>query len=394
MHPRRIPRILALLAIPALLCGGAGILRAQEKGETLPAADSASIDFPANVPHGTWDFDEWPGVDHEAVYEKNFVNNRSDSDRIKIDYAATSFDADDHEGYLKEPGALRKHGFEDIRDLLRAGEKGRVLLGIFTHPDDDLLLAGGLLSAAKREGWDVRVFLMSNGADGSLGESDTASPALGGYNAIGIRRDLSLKIVTDARGEENEKVVAQYAAILGVPVKIARADFFIAGKRIVRFGDAAGTDSRSTFIPGGVIRGALEQAIDRIVAQAHPAILVTHGSDGEYGNAYHRAVREAALDAGRRAGIAGSCLRLGGFPEYNFHDQIRYFLDLDAEGGEAHRLKWEALKAVPALFRPGANFDAVWNPAVRGSPGVFMKDYGYTARDGYPPRYEFFSVAE
>lgn len=114
------------------------------------------FDFPVNIKHGTYDFDEWPGVDRPVVYRSIFSFNRSKNDRYKIDYRASNFDKDDHEGYLKSIPELTKRGFTNIEkffDEKFKNKKDVVILAIFAHPDDEALIAGGFFSWAKGRGY-------------------------------------------------------------------------------------------------------------------------------------------------------------------------------------------------------------------------------------------------
>lgn len=349
------------------------------------------FDIPFNIHHGTWDFDEWPGIDHDVIYLSDFMNNRDPNDKFKIDYFHSRFDSNDHEGYLKSQNELIKHGFQNITSLLGEDTHNKKLLGIFTHPDDELLLAGGLMAQAKKFGWDVIAYLTSNGSDGSEGESDEPSTQLGGYNAFGIKPGFQIKIVTDKKGENNISVVKKYSEILGIDVHIITTDLIVGDKRIVQFGDASGTNPVLTFFNNSPFKSYLKKSIIDIIRKEKPRIIITHGTDGEYGNFYHQVVHDIIVEVVSEINKEDEIVLLSGFPEYNFHDHITHFLDLYEDNFSAWNKKYEALKAIPSLYFPGADFDKPWYPTDSLKNRVFMKDYGFTPIAGEPPRYEYFS---
>lgn len=352
-----------------------------------------NYDLPLDVPHGTWDFDEWPGVDHSVVYKKDFLYNNDSTDQFKIDYTNSLFDEDDHCGYLRTPLELESHGFKNISSELHRSSPNK-LIGIFTHPDDELLLAGGLLTAAKNFGWDVKVYLVSNGADGSFGEDSVRSLELNGFNAFGVTRDYQLKIVTDIKADSNRKAIDRYAKILNIPIEIIRVDFSIGEKRIVQLGDASGTEPRLTYNRGSPFRDLLRAGIWKIIDDEQPQIVITHGSDGEYGNYFHCVVHDLVCDIVMNTTQKNTIRLFTGFPEFNIHDHITHYLDLSDSNRVAWITKYDALRSIPYLNYPGTDYDKPWDPHDSFPDGLFVKDYGYTPQTGEPPRYEFFSEVD
>jgi LmbE family N-acetylglucosaminyl deacetylase len=357
--------------------------------KATPEMFKPGYDIPAGIPHGTWDFDEWPGVDHAVVYKQNYMYNSTPNEKVKIDYQLSVFDKDDHEGYLKTPGQLSEHGFTDFTKVLRS-TKNKTMVGIFTHPDDEVLLAGGLLAAAAEENWKVKAYLISNGSDGSEGQSDDATENLGGYNAIGVMPDGSVMVKTDVMGVKKLEIIRTYAAQLGVPVEVMTVDVTVLGKRLVQLGEVPGLDFTKTFGTGSEYRRAIYEAVERIINDSKPSIVLTHGTDGEYGNLMHKyagdIVREIASEKGdTRSFDVYSC-----FPEYNISDHITHFIDLSANNYSARNKKWNAIKNISFLFKEGSDFDKPWDPNDSYMDGVFVKDYGYDPTTAEPPRYEFF----
>ena len=138
------------------------------------------------------------------------------------------------------------------------------------------------------------------------------------------------------------------------------------------------------------MREAMQQAIDALIFRDRPDLVITHGSDGEYGSYFHKTVHVLVKSAVQKARQSFSCSLFTGFPEYNYHDQITHYLDLEGGGGEAHARKTRAFRGITYVYRQGNDYDKPWNPNDDLMDGVFVKDYGYTPSDGVPPRYEFF----
>ncbi|MDH7514515.1 MAG: PIG-L family deacetylase [Bacteroidota bacterium] len=355
-----------------------------------PSMFRRGYDIPRGISHGTWDFDEWPGVDHPVVYKHDYMYNSVPGEKNKIDYFLSVFDEDDHEGYLKSPRDLLQRGFHDLAArILQDSGKGKILLGVFAHPDDEVLLAGGLLAYAARKGWNVKVILVSNGADGSAGTSEQPSDLLGGYNSAGYFKDRHLRIVTDRAGINKLETIKRYAAILGIDISVLPVDTVVERKRIVQIGEVPGTDFALSFGETSFLHVAIERALARRIEEPCPTIVLTHGSDGEYGSALHKLVRSLAIRHVENTSC-GNVELYSGFPEYNSSDHITHFIDLHRDNRESWEVKWNAVKAIDFLYKPGADFDKPWDPTDQFLDGVFVKDYGYTCETAEPPRYEFY----
>lgn len=381
LRPFAVTAILAALVLPSART------LAQNQPHTLdPSMYRIGFDIPAGVAHGTWDFDEWPGVDHKVVYVTDFMYGDGGNERIKIDYRLSVFDADDHTGYLRTPEALSSR-FTDMRSAIMSAKNILVVMG---HPDDEVLLAGGLLATAALAGKKVRVVLVSNGADGSKGFRDDADAGLGGYNSAGVMPDGRVRVGTDLMGLEKPGIARRYGQALGVDIDILPVSFEMDGRKVVQIGEYMGFDFKKSFGPGSVMREAMGKAIDDLVFRERPDLVVTHGSDGEYGSYFHKTVHVLVKSAVQKARERFSCTLYTGFPEYNYHDRITHFLDLDADGGVARTRKHRAFRGISYVFRDGNDYDKPWNPNDSLMDGVFVKDYGYTPTDGIPPRYEFF----
>ena len=380
----------------ACLCGFILFSHVAAQTSTVPSKATPEMfrkgfDIPAGIPHGTWDFDEWPGIDHPVVYKSDYMYNSTPSEKVKIDYFLSVFDKDDHEGYLKTPEELVKHGFVDMDKLVKSGVNGRkTMLGIFSHPDDEVLLCGGLLAYAINHGWNVSVILVSNGADGSKGQKDVPSEAIQAFNSVGIMPNGQVVVKTDAMAEEKNQIVKDYGSTLGADIEILSLDMMIAGKKVGQIGEQPGLDFPRTFGPESEIRMKLKERLAERIGQINPSIVLTHGRNGEYANYLHKTVHDLMTEILADKVSNGDVALFTCFPEYNYDDNITHFLDLYRENKVAWQKKWDTFKAIPFLYEPGKDFDKPWDPNDTLLDGVFVKDYGYTPETAEPPRYEFF----
>lgn len=364
---------------------------AQNVPHTLdPSVFRAGYDIPAGVPHGTWDFDEWPGVDHRVVYVKDFMYGDGGNEKIKIDYKLSVFDADDHTGYLRTPEVLSTR-FADMASVIGGARK---IIAIMAHPDDEILLAGGLLAYAALQGKNVKVQLVSNGADGSMGFKDDPDPVLGGYNCAGVMANGSVRVATDLMGLQKVIIARRYAQSLGVDISVLPVRYEMDGKQVVQIGEYMGFDFKKSFGPGSVMREAMQRSIDELLARERPDVVITHGSDGEYGNYFHKTINVLVKSAVQKIRGSFSCTLYTAFPEYNYGDRITHYLDLDANGSQARTRKHLAFKGITFVYKSGNDYDKPWNPNDNLMDGVFVKDYGYTPSEGLPPRYEFFQKVD
>ncbi len=373
--------LLAVITVPAA---------AQDVPHTLdPSMYRTGYDIPAGVAHGTWDFDEWPGVDHRVVYTREFMYGEP-GEKIKIDYGLSVFDSDDHMGYLRTPATLSER-FASMEEVLSGAKK---VIGVFAHPDDEVLLAGGALARAAALGKGGAVYLVSNGADGSEGFDDDEADALGGYNCAGVMADGSVRVATDLKGLQKPRIARRYGQSLGIDIRVLPVRYELDGETLVQIGEYPGLDFKKSFGPGSVMRSAIERSIDELLRREKPDVILTHGSGGEYGNYLHKAVYEIVRQSAGRLRGSMRVQLFTGYPEYNYGDSITHFLDLDAANGEARRRKHEAFRGISYVFRAGNDYDKPWNPNDALMDGVFVKDYGYTPTEGRPPRYEFFQFVE
>jgi LmbE family N-acetylglucosaminyl deacetylase len=139
------------------------------------------------------------------------------------------------------------------------------VLAISAHPDDDSLFAGGALAKWAGEGYDVYTLCTTRGEGGEVGE-----PPVGPPERLGELREAEERCAAAALGERDVfflDYVDPNMEIDGIACPIdASLDEFTAA-----------------------IRAYLERL--------RPAIVITHGSDGEYGHPQHRFTHQAVREA-------------------------------------------------------------------------------------------------
>jgi LmbE family N-acetylglucosaminyl deacetylase len=147
------------------------------------------------------------------------------------------------------------------------------IVSIGAHPDDETAFAGGMLAKYASEGHDVFIVSVTRGEGGEAGD-----PPLSSLDQLGATREGELRCAAAALG-------ARDVSFLGfVDPRIAIGE------------------------PGRAIDATLDElvaAIRREIDRLRPDVVITHGSNGEYGHAQHifthQAVRTAlAAPAGWR----------------------------------------------------------------------------------------------
>ena len=145
------------------------------------------------------------------------------------------------------------------------------ILVISAHPDDETLFCGGTLARYARQGHAIYILETTRGEGGEVGEP----PLTTRENLAAFR----------------EQEVREAACILG-----ARDIFFLpyTDPYMEINGIARRIDAPLTKFAG---------AIDRYVRKIGPDLIITHGSNGEYGHPQHIYTHQAtrlALDSGHR----------------------------------------------------------------------------------------------
>lgn len=140
----------------------------------------------------------------------------------------------------------------------------RVLV-IAAHPDDETAFCGGTIAKHAAEGHDVYILLTTRGEGGERGEPPLCTPA-----ELGAVREAEARAAAAALGAHD---------VLFLP-----------------FGDPlVGPDN--TLYPINVTLEEFAQAIAGVLLKLRPDLILTHGSNGEYGHPQHIFTHQAVFAA-------------------------------------------------------------------------------------------------
>jgi N-acetylglucosamine malate deacetylase 2 len=139
------------------------------------------------------------------------------------------------------------------------------VLAVSAHPDDDTLFAGGTLAKYSAEGHDVYTLCTTRGEGGEVGE-----PPVGPKERLGVLREAEARCAAQALGER----------------EIFFLDFVDPHMEID--GEAS---------PIAATLDEFAAAIAEHLARLQPDVVITHGSDGEYGHPQHRFTHQAVRAA-------------------------------------------------------------------------------------------------
>ncbi len=142
------------------------------------------------------------------------------------------------------------------------------IIVVFAHPDDETMLAGGTLALLAKLGADVHYFSVTRGEGGDLGE-----PALCTRDQVGAMREQELVCAVRALGGSSLHFMDYIDPTVGIDNELFAFD-----------GDEA------VFA---------EKIMDEI-RTLRADVVISHGSDGEYGHPahlkVHRGVKKALLN--------------------------------------------------------------------------------------------------
>lgn len=151
------------------------------------------------------------------------------------------------------------------------------LLSIGAHPDDETMLAGGTLAWAARAGLDVRILCVTRGEGGEVGE-----PPVTTQERLGEAREAELRCAAAALGARD---------VVFLPF----VDPLI---------QSAGVDPAppETLFRIDAAPEQFEEAIVAAIRRVRADVILTHGTNGEYGHPQHvythETVRRAFISAG------------------------------------------------------------------------------------------------
>ncbi len=152
-----------------------------------------------------------------------------------------------------------------------------VVLAIGAHPDDETMLAGGTLAWAAAKGLTVQILSVTRGEGGEVGE-----PAVTTQERLGEVREAELRAAVASLG--------------------------VAGVEFLPYLDPLVTHTGKDPAPATAlfrIAAALDEftgAIVAVIRRLHADVLLTHGSNGEYGHPQHIYTHEAVRAAFAAAG--------------------------------------------------------------------------------------------
>ena len=146
------------------------------------------------------------------------------------------------------------------------------VLAFFAHPDDETMLCGGTLALLSKLGAEVHYLCATRGEGGEMGD-----PVLCGREDLGRVRELELRCAVQAlSGPE------------------ARLDFLEYIDPIV------GPDN--TLYPYEAETEMIIAQVLEAIRESKADVVLTHGSNGEYGHPAHKRTHEVALLAVERLG--------------------------------------------------------------------------------------------
>jgi len=154
-----------------------------------------------------------------------------------------------------------------------AGTRPRVCC-IVAHPDDETIFVGGTLAMLAGEGFEVHIVSATRGEGGERGD-----PPLAAEKDLGVWRERELRCAARALG-------AAAVHILGYVDPPVGAD----GRLFAYTEDLTG----------------LSRRLAHLLEDLNPVLLLTHGSEGEYGHPAHVLTHRGVLAAHERLRERGS----------------------------------------------------------------------------------------
>lgn len=145
----------------------------------------------------------------------------------------------------------------------------RSVVAIFAHPDDETVLAGGIIALLVQQGIPVHVVCCTRGEGGDLGEP----PIVPRRDLLGAAREAELRCAVKALGAS--LTVLNYVDPLIGPDDVLspfEADFDTLARQFVDIG-----------------------------RKRQANLVLTHGADGEYGHPAHQLVHRAVVTGMARA---------------------------------------------------------------------------------------------
>lgn len=224
----------------------------------------------------------------------------------------------------------------------------RSVLVVGAHPDDETMLAGGTIALLAEYGVDVHIMCATRGEGGERGD-----PPVCEQHELGAAREEELRCAAQALGVTDTRLMGYVDPVIGPDEELFPfvADF-------------------DTLI------GQIKQAADDTGAD----VILTHGSDGEYGHPAHKLLHRAVHTAAGQTLLYTFAAFVPSIEDriWNQHDPAHLALDvspwLDAKEAAAtchvsqHALFKRRSKAtnIRDVLRTTESFHR-HNPAVNGN---------------------------
>jgi LmbE family N-acetylglucosaminyl deacetylase len=178
------------------------------------------------------------------------------------------------------------------------------LLCVVTHPDDETMLTGGMLAMLAHHGVEIDILCATRGEGGEMGE-----PPLVAREALGRTRERELWCAAKALGAQTVRFLDYVDPVVGED------------KTLYPYTDHLDE-----------VTGYMVRAIER----DRPSMVLTHGSNGEYGHPGHVMTHQAAVAAHRQLREQGNapalytfCAAIPGREDRIFNDDDPAHIVLD-----------------------------------------------------------------
>ncbi len=139
------------------------------------------------------------------------------------------------------------------------------VLAFFAHPDDETMLIGGTLALLAREGVYVHYLSATRGEGGETGE-----PPLTAQESLGALREQETACAIKALGGASLDFLGYVDPLVG---------------------------PEDTLYPFEAEVDTLAEQVQGFIHRYQTDVVITHGSNGEYGHPAHRLAHEAAVQA-------------------------------------------------------------------------------------------------
>jgi LmbE family N-acetylglucosaminyl deacetylase len=146
------------------------------------------------------------------------------------------------------------------------------VLAVFAHPDDETILIGGTLAMLSARGAGLHILSATRGEGGELGE-----PPLAQRSELGEARERELRCAVDKLGADS----LMFLGYIDPTIEV-------------------GQEGLAFKAEPQTLLTQIRSNIQRI----KPDVVLTHGSNGEYGHPAHILIHQAALAASKEEAVS------------------------------------------------------------------------------------------